>query len=283
MIRDLGLTDRLVGTAKNDDIAPDDLPVVGTYTSVNTEALLSVEPTHVLMMVSKSGPPQRIKELARDGLFELVAYRYPRQLEDVGWILHHQPGQPRPGQEGGPPPPPGLGQVLNRSAKARALKKTVNRQLAQLKALTRDWPKPEVLLAIGTNPLVVTGPGTVNHQLLNHVGALNVARDASTTAPSFNREALLAHQPEVIILLDPAGPALQSDDSRLAAFADLAIPAVRNERIHLLNAPHILLPSTNLPQTAAALARAIHPSRAERIDRVMQTTGDDAGSASSSP
>jgi ABC-type hemin transport system substrate-binding protein len=267
MVQSLGLRDRLVGVAKNDAIAPHDSPVVGTYTSVNTEALLSVEPTHVLMMSTKAGPPDRVKELAAEGLFELVSYRYPRRIEDVGRILHTTASADRAKSE---PPPPGLGLVLNQAERASRLKAQMFGQLRQLKKQTHHWRAPEVLLAIGTNPLVVTGPGTINDQLLDYVNARNVAEHAATTAPSFNREALLTHQPQVIVVLDPGGAPLQPNDPRLSEFRGLAIPAVQNERIHLLNDPAILLPSTNLSGTAAALAKAIRPDRAEAIDRVMQ-------------
>jgi iron complex transport system substrate-binding protein len=263
MVVDLGAGARLVGVAKNDDAAPAEVPIVGTYTQVNLEALLQADPTHVLMMTAKEGPPERLQAMAEAGRFELVAYPYPRTIEQVLGILHHDGSN----AANGGADPPTLGSVIHRTRRAAKLKHDIQHTLQRLKTVTAPWPEPNVLLVINTNPLRVTGPGAVNDQLLRYVGARNAAADANVPAVSLNRESLLQKQPEVIVLLDPASPPLRENDQRLALFNGLAIPAVQNQRIALLNDPLILLPSTNLADTAIALAKAIHPDRAAAIDQ----------------
>jgi ABC-type hemin transport system substrate-binding protein len=259
---DLGAGDRLVGVAKNDAAAPDDVPVVGTFTNVNIEALLEARPTHVLTMTAKEGPPDRLRSMAEAGRFKLVTYSYPRTIEEALAILHRAEGA-------GGGASASVGRVIERTEQAARHRQRIETTLAQLKQLTRSWPKPEALLVIGTNPLRITGPGSVNDELLDYVGARNVVADASIPALSLNREALLARQPEAIVMLAPGGPPLRENDQRLSVFKDLAIPAVRHDRIALLNDPFIQLPSTTLDQTAIALAQAIHPDRAEAIDRAI--------------
>lgn len=286
MVKDLGAADRLVGVAKNDAVAPAEVPIVGTYNNINTEALLHASPTHVLMITAKQQVPQRLRTMADRGRFKLVTYPYPRQIEVIGRILHHpattsakaqsaktQPATRANGeaQDTSPRRPPGIGQVLNRADKAAELKHQLYARLDRLKDLTRDWPEPKVLLVINPRSMLVTGPGSVNHQLLKYVSARNAAGDAPIPAISLNREALLAKQPEAIVLLDPGSPPLTEGDGRLASFRGLSIPAVQRDRIALLNDPLILLPSTNLPQTAEALAKAIHPDRRDAIEQAMQS------------
>ena len=87
----------------------------------------------------------------------------------------------------------------------------------------------------------------------------------------FNREKLLRTAPDVIVLLLPDAPPLESieDDPRLAILRDLDIPAVKNDRIVLINHPLAQLPSTSLPTIAVLMAKAVHPQLADRIDKAM--------------
>ena len=273
MIVDLEAGDRLVGVSKNDPAAPADTEVVGTFIDVNTEKLVSLKPTHVLMLTSKEGAPPRVRELARDGQFELITYDYPRSVKAVAWLLHH---------EAGAGDSPSVGHVLNRAEAAKKLKRRLLGRLEKLDRMTLHWPKPRTLMVIGTDPLTATGPGTVNDELLDAAGGYNAARGAAVTAPTLGREQLLAMNPDAIVLLDPGGEPLASNpayDKRLTVLRGLNIPAVRDQRIALLNDPRVFLPSTNLARTAIALAKALHPDKTQAIDEAMKL--DDKSDASS--
>ena len=64
----------LVGVAENDLGAPKGLPVVGNYQDLDSEAIIRLKPTHVIMMTGKEGPPQRLTELAGEGIKRLVLF-----------------------------------------------------------------------------------------------------------------------------------------------------------------------------------------------------------------
>jgi len=264
MLVDLGVENRIVGVAEHDDAAPAGVPMVGHFLEPNREKLMAVRPTHVLLMTGRDGPPGSLLRLAESFDFEVVSYAYPFTIDDVVDIL----ADPRTG----------VGAAVDRREQADQLAREMLRKLEALREITADRPRPRVLLAFGMEPTIMaSGPGSVNDQLLDYVGATNAAADASISAPTFSREKLLALNPEVIILLSPNSPALASidTDARFAILRGLSIDAVETGRIGLLNDPLILLPGTHLADVAAQMARIIHPDLAPQIDQ-LEADLDDA-------
>lgn len=255
MLVDLGADDRLVGVAEHDAAAPPamDLPVVGHFIDVDTEALLQLRPTHVLTMRTKDEPPARLRDLADAGHFELIAYPYPETIEGVLATLH-----------GGPD---SLGSVLEMPEQAAQLEREIREGLERLRGATEAHAPdpPRVLMAIGTRNIMASGPDTVLDELLRIAGGRNAAAEASVTAPTYDREALTALAPDVILLLLPDAPPLSENDPRIAELRGLPVPAVEHDRVHLIADPLVLLPSTNLVRIAAVLAETIHPELADDL------------------
>jgi len=264
MLIELEVGGSIVGVAEFDAAAPEGLPIVGNYQAVDTEALLNARPTHVLMMTGPAGPPARLRELSDEGLFELYSFPFPLSVQDIGRVLHED--TPSLG-------PAGLGEALGLGARAFEVKLRMLKQLAAIDALTSGKnadDRPAVLLVLGTRPSVMaSGPGTVHDELLGFAGGVNAAYDAAVTAPEYDRESLLELSPDVILFLQPNGPAMTPDDPRLEAFAGLPIPAIQDDRVYVLNDPLTLLPSTSVVRTCAAMGKAIHPDLADAIDQVV--------------
>lgn len=267
MLVDLGLADTIVGVAEHDAAAPAGLPIVGNYTAVNTESLLAARPTHVLMMTGPDGPPASVSRLAESGLFDLYSFSFPLSIQDVGRVLYDEV----PTDDSGP----SLGEALGAPQAAMRLKMRLMRQLAAIHALTADEEQPTVLMIIGTSPIMASGPGTVHDELLGFAGGLNAAADATVTAPEYDRELLLSIAPQVVLFLQPNAPELTVGDARLASFIGLPIPAIQSGRVHVLNDPLVLLPSTSVGQVCAEMAKAIHPDLADEIDQITSGQGWD--------
>jgi ABC-type hemin transport system substrate-binding protein len=273
MVIDLGLTDAIVGVGEHDACAPQGAAVVGNFMNVNTERLYELRPTHVLMMTGQHGVPESLAAMAQSAGFDLVAYAYPNGIEDVGAVLFDEAELLREDSGVRDPDRRSVGAALDMKMQAQRLKLHMFMQLAAIGRVTGSVAKPSVLLVIGVEPNVrASAPaqtGTVLDDLLGFAGGLNAAAQSQVSAPVYDREKLMGLAPEVILLLLPNDPPLTENDSRLAAFAGLDIPAVRDGRIALINDPMVLLPATNLPQAAATLAKAIHPDLAARIDAAM--------------
>src|SRR5690606_4567405 len=127
---------------------------------------------------------------------------FPHGLATVHTTLHTPADAAASADRNAPAAPP-LGELLGVPERAQALSRQMRERLERLRALTADREPPTVLLLIGTHPPMASGPGTVHDELLSHLGARNAAREASVSAPTYDREALLALAPDVILLLSP--------------------------------------------------------------------------------
>lgn len=273
MVVDLGLEQWLVGVSRHDEAAPPGVPVVGDILDLNMEALLSVRPTHVLAMQTREGLPGPLKELAEQGRFALASWPSPQSIEEVGQILLDERELLGEGER---VERASLGAILGVRERAMEVKLRMMSRLAQLSRLTasRSSARPRVLLVLGTDPLGAVGPGTVHHQLLTTVNAINALEEAGSGYVVLEREKLLAINPDVILLLLPGAPGLGSleKDARLAVFRGLEITAVQKRQIRLVAEPGILLPSSNLDRIAAALAAGIWPELKPEIDQILQVS-----------
>lgn len=269
MLIDMGYGNAVVGVAEHDAAAPIDLPVVGNYQDINTEALASLKPSLVLTMAEDGKTPRRLANLASRYRFKVGCYPYPRSVEDVFKIMYDDQ-EFLPG--GQPSKTMSLGTLLDDPFKAISVVAHKSMQLGQIEKVTSSAPKPRVLMVIGVNPIMASGPGRVHHHLLTlFAGGVNAVEDAAIEAPTLDREKLLKANPDVILLLLPGAAPLKPipQDSRLAELRGLDIPAVRDGRVVLINDPLVLLPSTSLARIGGAMAKAIHPDLSERIDDAM--------------
>ncbi len=268
---DMGLEKFIVGVAEHDLAAPAGLPVIGHWQDIHTEALLALKPTHVLTMTGRQqAVPEHLQRLASTHGFELIAYPSPLSISEISKIIlddqepngHQDIRSPRC-----------LGTVLDATGVALQTTLRMSLQLAHVNRVTADVPPASVLLIIGTNPLMASGPGTVHDQLLSFCGGRNAAEDARVGAPVFDKEKLLHAQPDVILLLLPGAPPLGplDADPRLAALHGLSIPAIQRGRVVLINDPLVQLPSSSIARIATAMAKAIHPELADAIDRQWQS------------
>ncbi len=267
MLVDLGLEDRIVGVAEHDAAAPEGTPVAGTFIRPDTERLAALAPTHVLTQAGKEGVPAHLRTL-RDRLgFRLVSYPHVTRLDQITEILVDKPG------ETAADAPPPLGVLFDRRAEARRVEQRLRRTLEAIRRATESADRPRVLMLLATEPVMASGRGVVHDELLDYAGGVNAIEQTAVTAPTFDREGLIALRPDVILLLLPGAPPLREGDARLDVFADLPIPAVEHDRVALINDPKVLLPSTSLDRIAVRMARAIHPELAPRIDRAVAAVG----------
>lgn len=270
MLVDLHMDADIVGKAEYDTSAPAKIRVVGNFQDINVEALLATKPTMVLMMTGASGVPKVLTDLAEKKRFTLYAYRYPDTIDETLDILHDPDADQYKAAS-----QPDLATVLGDPAAAIRLRRTIDLQLQALRDVVQDLPKPKVLAAFSTAPVMASGAKTVNDELIQIAGAINAAGTAKVMAPSYDREKLTALAPDIVLLLSPGAPALGpiESDARLESLRGVNIPAVANKRVVLLNDPLILLPSTNLARAAADFAKAIHPDKTRQIDDAMAAAG----------
>ena len=266
VIAGMGLGERIVGVAENDDAVPPGMnpPVMGHFVNVDMEKLAVARPTHVLMMTAKEGPPANLRAVSKQVGFTLVAYPYPKSVSDVLVMLHDPADRLEPLS---------VGEALGRPERAAALRSTLADGLTGIATLTENVQRPRTLLVIGEGvPVMALGPGGPIHDLLRIAGGANAAAASGVPAPTYDREKLAALDPEVIIVLSPGGPPFRgmNRDARLTAFRGLPVPAVERGEMHLINDPRVLLPSVSMLDVAAELVQLLHPELAPGVDRVLR-------------
>ncbi|TMQ16032.1 MAG: hemin ABC transporter substrate-binding protein [Deltaproteobacteria bacterium] len=123
-------------------------------------------------------------------------------------------------------------------------------------AARRPVRRPRVLAVIdreagGLGNLVTAGPGSWIDELLAVVGGDNVLAAAGVRYPKISAEEVLRARPDVI--LDLSYAARQG----VAAWNQLAVPAVASHRIRALDEPYLAAPSPRVAEALAALTRAL--------------------------
>ncbi len=267
MLIDLGEKAAIVGVAENDNVAPADIPKVGNFLDIDSEAVIRLRPTVVVMMTGKDGVPPRLRELADKEKFDLLSYPSPNNTSEVANILYREEVIPTT-----QPDEPSLGYHFQITETAQNVKYKLLMDLAKLSDFTSGVePKPRVLALISTTELGGSGPHTILDELIKRAGGINVLKDEKLGYVTLDREMVLGLKPDVILIVSPGASALGSidTDSRLSNLKGLDVPAVTHGRIHLINDPAAMLPSTTIGRVSVAIAKAIHPELAAQIDHAM--------------
>jgi len=246
MIFALGKGDLLVGVSELSDYPPEarEIPRVGGFSRPNPETILALRPD--LLVVSPAPENRETVDLLRSrGVPVLVVEA--RGLEEIALALQ------------------ALGEELGVADRARRLADSIAARLERLAALVGGRPLPRTLLVIQPEPLIVCGPGSYPGSLLALAGGENLVPEGSSRYPGYSLEVVLRAAPQVIVetamLGEAAGAGREAVLARWARLPDL--PAVRSERVFLLEKDAILRPGPRAPEGVADLIALLHPDLAE--------------------
>lgn len=186
----LGLGDKMIARSSVCDWPEQvrSLPVAGDYAKANPEWLAEQKRKNpgLLLITDELYPPDTERVLAR---LRIPFRNMPcRTIDDYrGWVRY-------------------LGNVSGRTDSAQQELDRMDSILAEVRTrAVMPKEKKSVLWILGTEPLVVAGPGSLPDTILREVGAVNAAKDAR--APYFRASAewLLKADPDVLILLKRHG------------------------------------------------------------------------------
>ena len=99
----------------------------------------------------------------------------------------------------------------------------------------------------------VVGPDTFLDEMIRIAGGENVAADIGQQYAQLSEEAVVARDPEVIILTWPAADQIRARE----AFAGLS--AVVNDRIYVVDGDTTSRPGPRLIEGLKEIVRAVHP------------------------
>jgi len=151
-----------------------------------------------------------------------------------------------------------IGRVLNANKEAKDIVGKMRSRITRVKSLVANAShRPKVFFQIGLSPIVAVGTRTFIHELIVLAGGENLSR-GPVPYPRFSREQVLALSPEVFIITSMArGASFERVKKEWSKWPDL--PAVRNNRILLVDSNLFDRPSPRLVDGLEMLLKLIHP------------------------
>ncbi len=222
------------------------LPEVGQFARFNLEKILILEPDMVVA--------------TRDAPSETVMY----QLERYGIPLHTVSAS---NIEETIATIRSIGRAVGQEKEADRIAGDMERRLERIEKLAGDLDPVKTLIVYDHEPLILAGPKTFADDIIEKAGGINIASDARIKYPRYSIEKMVLEGPEVII---EAGQ-MEADNpnsEKLTGFWQSwpSMPAVKNGRIEIVNADLISRPGPRIIEGLEAVARALHPEIAARLE-----------------
>lgn len=210
------------------------IPRVGGMTNPNIESILSLQPD--LVVVSMEGNT-REDFTTMTALGARVFVTNPRTLSGISRSLEQ------------------LGELTGHRADARRLVDSMSVRTARVRAHASRGSL-RTLLLVSLQPLIAAGGKTFLNELLEASGAYNIAATATGTYPAYSREAVLAENPDVIILTADLTADVAGLTALFPEWANLA--AVRNGRVYRINADIVSRPGPRAVDALEILFSLLH-------------------------
>jgi len=176
-----GAGDRIVGVDDSSDYPPAVARItrVGEPAALDVEGLLKLRPTLIVLWDSGT-PASRKAELERLKLRLYVTDQH--HLDDIGATLIE------------------FGRLAGTLPVAAAAARSYRTDLAQLRSHYAARPRLRVFYQVWDRPLYTLSGKQVVSEVLSLCGGHNVFADLSTLAPAIDKEAVLARDPDVILI-----------------------------------------------------------------------------------
>ena len=235
----LGLGDRVVGVTRFSSYPPEAAlkPKVGTYTNLNIEKIISLGPDLVIGTVdgNESGTVSMLEEV---GLQVFIVD--PRSVAQVIQTVSE------------------LGRLCGVNEKGAALSRMLQGRVDRILEKTGTRKKPLVFLQINLRPIITVSRHTYHHDLIRLAGGVNMTQNAFLNYPRISLEEVIRQKPEVILIssMEQGGTFKKA---RTEWMKWTSLPAVRQNRVHLIDSDLIDRPSPRIVTGLEAMARLIHP------------------------
>lgn len=243
MLFALGAGDRVVAVGSFDKHPPEigKLPRVGALLDPNLERILSLRPDLVAVYGSQS---DLRAQLERAGV-PMFVYSHAG-LADVALTIEQ------------------LGGRIGAADRAREIVRGIAERLQAVKQSVEGRPRLRTLVVFGRESMALRGiyaSGGIGfvHDMVTAAGGDNVFGDVKKESVQATAELIIARRPEVILELraEPLGP--ERDVKERAVWNVLAsVPAVRNNRVHIIVDRRTVVPGPRVGEGAEVLARVLH-------------------------
>lgn len=208
------------------------LPQVGGLFDPSLESVLALRPDRVLLVagIDQQSHGERLERLG----LEVEVFENERldqvleNIERLGTMLDREPA------------------AAERIRAILAMRSAVARAAA-------GRARPATLAVVDRSPLFLVGGDTFIDEMLETVGAHNLARTLGPGYPRGSIEWVIGKKPELLLDMTPGG-----EDGRAFWGRWPSLPAVSGDRVLTLDASRISLPGPELDRALRELAVAVH-------------------------
>ena len=234
----LGLGDRVVGVSNYDDYPPEATTKekVGDALNPNYEKIAALKPDLVLAVGTAQSEIVKKLEGYNINVIVLNAQKVRDALNDIALV----------------------GRVTGTSTKATEITAAMSKKLDEVQAKVAGVPadkRPTVFWALDAS-LYTVGPGSFIDDLITLAGGKNIAADTKQAYPQFSQEALIARNPDVIIipLIDPT---LANQLKTMKGWDKLK--AVKEGRVYTIDPNIVSRPGPRIATGVETVAKLLHP------------------------
>lgn len=238
----MGLNEKIVAVSSDSDFPPQTAgkKKTGTFWQPNTEAVIACKPD---LVITQWFPQQKA---VADTLSKIGYKVLTLKMETIEELLCAI-GK--------------IGDVADCRNQADELKKNINEQLNALQTKIGSADKVKVLWVLQVEPLRVAGRNTFINELIELSGGENAIGSTIQQYPPLSKEEVLASGTEVIIqsAMETAELNRQQESANVFWSKFAGLPAVKNNRIYVVDPDTILRLGPRLPQGTELIARCVHP------------------------
>ncbi len=235
----LGLGNELIGvtTFSNYPYKARTLPKIGTYTHLNLEKIIQLDPDIII------GTYDGNREYDINILRKLGFYVYmtnPRNIKDTLNMIYH------------------VAVVLGVPNKGKILKYQLENRIIKVINKVKFLKKVKVFFQINSKPIISVNKNTFQNDLIRLAGGINITENEPIRYPRISIEEVIYKKPEVIIIssMQKGGIFEKMRDEWLQW---KSIPAVKNHRIYLVNSDIVDRASPRLVKGLEVIAHLLHP------------------------
>jgi iron complex transport system substrate-binding protein len=228
MLFAMGVGERVIAVGDYDNFPPEvsRLPRVGGLLNPNMERIIELKPDFVIAYGSRDSIGPRLDRLG----IRLHPFAHGNVEETLQYMLE-------------------LGRTVHAEAGAEQVIARIRGAFEEVRAQAPARP-PKVLLVhsrqVGTlGPLYSVGASAFQHDLIAIAGGSNIFGDVQREAIQPSLEEIISRAPDIIV---ETLPSLESDqaDARRQDWSKLKIPAVLNNRIHIVADDVMIVPGARL-------------------------------------
>lgn len=217
------------------------LPKVGYQRQLSAEGVLSLKPDLVLV-TEEAGPPAVLEQIQAAGT-RLI--KLPSEYSAEGVLKKIR----------------GVADALHKSTDGAQLSQVFSTDLAAVQAqLDKNTPPKVVfLLSVGQGSPMAAGGDTAANAMIRLAGGHNVFAETHTGYKPVSIEAMIAANPDLLLVSKDTLTSLGGIDKALVAIPGLTLTnAGKNRRIVTMEGLHLLGFGPRLPQATAELATLFH-------------------------